>query len=785
MPVFEGSIENIVFRNEDNHYTVARFRANDSGRLFRDDLITIVGMLPSVNVGEVLSVEGDWENDPRYGPQLHVNKHTVKPPTSKEGIVRYLSSGLIKGIGPKKAERIVEHFGEQTLAIIEQQPERLSEIKGLNEKDRGRIVKAWAEQGEIKELHVFLQDCDISINQATRIYKQYGKDSVKVLRENPYQIAREVDGIGFSIADDIAMKIAKKLQLDFQFDSPQRLAIGLKHVLGEAAEKDGHCFLPEYELLRRAAHALKVPADALAAGMELLRNERDMFIEPPSLLEIAVQTTQSTQVQSISKDALPVYDIDGVEDEQLASQSRVYFGTFWHAENGSARLLRILSHSSDSLPHTSQQQWDRIFTILKQKRNMQLTEKQREAVQMAYSKKVSILTGGPGTGKTTSLRALLMLLRTRKVDFALAAPTGRAAKRLSEATGCPAKTLHRLLEYTPHENGWQRNEANPLPYKFVIVDEFSMVDIFLFYNLLKALPKDAHLLLVGDADQLPSVGPGNVLRDLLRSESIPSVRLTDLFRQAQQSKIIVNAHRINAGEMPVFQKEKTGDFFFFQEEEPIRIQHLVLDLLEHRIPKAFHLNALTDIQVLSPMYRGPAGVTSLNEELQARLNPRTFGQLELHGSTWRIGDKVMQMRNNYDKGVFNGDVGRIRSINSEDQVLKVEFLEEAGPLLVEYDFHELKDELVLAYAITIHKSQGSEYTAVVIPLTTEHGLLLQRNLLYTAITRAKKLCVLVGQQRALKLAVRNDRVTLRNTGLAERLMMGWQPQAGQPQGLPF
>jgi exodeoxyribonuclease V alpha subunit len=763
MPVLEGSIENIVFRNEDNHYTVARFRPNDSGRLFRDDLITIVGMLPRVNIGEVLSVEGEWENDPRYGPQLHIINHTVRPPTSKEGIVRYLSSGLIKGIGPKKAERIVEHFGEQTLAIIEQEPERLRDVKGLSQKDCERIIKTWQEQGEIRDLHVFLQDCGISINQATRIYKQYGKDAVKVLRENPYQLAWDINGIGFGTADEIAELVYKKLQIEFPLDNPQRLAIGLKYVLEDAGKKDGHCFLPENELVARASRTLKVLPEALTAGMDLLRSERDMFIEPPTIAaEMSEQVTQ-TQVEIV-----PAGEVE-VDTEQPEPQSRVYFGTYWHAENGSARLLRILLHSPSSLPRTSQQQWDRIFTYLKQNRNMQLTEKQREAVQMAYNKKVSILTGGPGTGKTTSLRALLLLLRKRNIEFALAAPTGRAAKRLAEATGCPAKTLHRLLEYTPHDNGWLRNETNPLPYKFVIVDEFSMVDIFLFYYLLKALPKDAHLLLVGDADQLPSVGPGNVLRDLLRSEAIPSVRLTDLFRQAQQSKIIVNAHRINAGEMPLIQKEKTGDFFFFPEEEPVRIQHLLLDLVQQRIPRTFHLNPLTDIQVLSPMYRGPVGVNSLNEELQARLNPRTFGQVELHGSTWRMGDKVMQVRNNYDKGVFNGDVGRIRYINSEDEVIKVEFVEESGTTLVEYEFHELRDELVLAYAITIHKSQGSEYPAIVIPLTTEHGLLLQRNLLYTAITRAKRLCVLVGQPRALRLAIRNDRVTLRNTGLAERL----------------
>ncbi|HET8910472.1 MAG TPA: AAA family ATPase, partial [Ktedonobacteraceae bacterium] len=380
----------------------------------------------------------------------------------------------------------------------------------------------------------------------------------------------------------------------------------------------------------------------------------------------------------------------------------------------------------------------------------------------------SILTGGPGTGKSTSIRALLMLLRSRKIDVALAAPTGRAAKRMFETTGVRAKTLHRLLEYAPHDNSYQRNEDNPLPFQFVIVDEFSMVDILLFYHLLKALPPYAHLLLVGDADQLPSVGPGNVLRDLLQSSAIPTARLTDLFRQAQKSQIVVNAHHINAGEMPQTRIDRSSDFLFLQEDDPVRAQQLILDLVQRRLPARYHLNPQTDIQVLSPMYRGPVGVHSLNEELQARLNPNMTNSVEWGGRNLRIADKVMQMRNNYDKGVFNGDVGWIREINNENLVVQVEFLEESGPLLVKYDFHEL-DELTLAYAITVHKSQGSEYPAIVLPLMQQHYLLLQRNLLYTAITRAKRLCVLIGQVHALELAVKNDRVALRNTGLSEKL----------------
>jgi len=756
MPRLEGSVESIVFRNEENHYTVARFRPNDSGRLFRDDLTTIVGVLPGVHVGELLSVEGEWEKDPKYGRQLHITNFTQRLPASKEGIARYLGSGLIKGVGPKKAQRIVEYFGEQTLAIIEQQPERLSEVKGISAKDREQIEKSWAEQSEIKELHLFLQSHDVSMNLATRIYKQYGQDSIKVVRENPYQLAQDVNGIAFRTADVIAVKLGLPL------DSMPRMVSGLKYVLTQAANDDGHCYLPENELMRRASEILQAPNELISTAMEQLHGDRDVFVEPPLPVQVEVNPR-------VMDDPEPLDNWS--EAEESTPQQRIYFGPFWHAENGSARILRRLLRSQSKLPPVSQQYWDTVFNYLAQNRNMILTEKQRNAVQMAYVSKVSILTGGPGTGKSTSIRALLMVLRKRKVEVALAAPTGRAAKRLTEATGAvglQAKTLHRLLEYAPHDNTYQRNEENPLPYQFVIVDEVSMVDILLFYHLLKALPPDAHLLLVGDADQLPSVGPGNVLRDLLRSGTIPSVVLTELFRQAQQSQIVVNAHRINAGQMPSLKRDTGSDFFFVPEEDAIRAQHLVLDFVQRRIPNHYHLNPMTDIQVLSPMYKGPLGVTSLNEELQARLNPSASETLEWSGHVLRLGDKVMQVRNDYDKGVFNGDVGWIRVIDKENSIVKVEFWEEAGPLLISYHFHEL-DELVLAYAVTVHKSQGSEYPAVVLTLVNQHYMLLQRNLLYTAITRAKRLCVIVGQLRALEAAVRNNRVASRNTGLAERL----------------
>ncbi|HEU5381344.1 MAG TPA: ATP-dependent RecD-like DNA helicase [Ktedonobacteraceae bacterium] len=753
MPRIEGSVESIVFRNDDNHYTVARFRPNDSGRLLRDELTTIVGTLPGVQVGELLSIEGEWETDPRYGRQLHVSSFVQRLPASPEGIVRYLSSGLIKGIGPKKAQRIVDHFGEQTLAILEQQPELLSQVKGLSPKDREQIVTAWTTQAEIKELHLFLQSHEVSMNLATRIYKQYGQESIRVVRENPYQMADEVYGIGFRTADDIAVK------LGLPRDSEPRLVAGLKYVLAQAANEDGHCFLQADELLRRSSEILQATPDFLVPALEQLRHEHEIFVESP-----------------LPAEALPCADNDVFASEiadpaEEAARERIYYAPFWHAEQGSARLLRALVRAPGQLPPVSATTWEAVFAFLAERRNIVLTAKQREAVQMAYTRKVSILTGGPGTGKSTSLRALLMVLRKRQVRVALAAPTGRAAKRLTEATGAasmPAKTLHRLLEFVPHDNSYQRNEGNPLPYDFIIVDEVSMIDILLFYHLLKALPPAAHLLLVGDADQLPSVGPGNVLRDLLRSEAVPCVRLTELFRQAQASQIIVNAHRINAGQVPPLTPEPHSDFYFLAEDDPVRAQQRILDYVQRRIPRHYQLNPLTDIQVLSPMYKGAVGVSLLNEELQARLNPTTTGMLEWNGHVLRVSDKVMQVRNDYDKGVFNGDIGWIRQINKENSTIKVEFQEEAGPLLVEYEFHEL-DELVLAYAVTIHKSQGSEYPAIVVPLVQQHYMLLQRNLLYTAITRARRLCVIIGQPRALEVAVKNDRVALRNTGLAERL----------------
>ncbi|WP_376795483.1 AAA family ATPase [Thermogemmatispora sp.] len=783
MPTLEGSVESIVFHNEETHYTVARFRPStsagrDSSRSSRDGLLTIVGTLPGVRAGEMLTVEGVWEYDPRYGRQLHVTSFSQRLPTSSEGIIRYLSSGLIKGIGPKKARTLVEHFGEQTLAIIEQQPERLAEVRGLSEKDRERIVAAWTQQQEMKEVQLFLQAHDISLHLASRIYRQYGAESVRVVRENPYRLVQDIYGIGFRTADEIAAR------LGLPRDSLPRLVTGLTYVLAQAANEAGHCYLPEDELLRQAERILQVPQTALELALEQGQHEGELFVEPALPGEESGE--QGGPLDPAASDWLPTNGLVAapaapttaaeaepepaslLEPAPESSRRRVYYGPFWHAERGSARLLKRLLRTPSRLPAVSPALWEQVFRQLEVRRQLQLTERQREAVQTAFRCKVSILTGGPGTGKTTSLRALLLLLRRQRVAVALTAPTGRAAKRLSEATGLPAQTLHRLLEYTPHDGTYQRHEERPLDCQFVIVDECSMVDILLFYHLLKALPPEAHLLLVGDADQLPSVGPGNVLRDLLRSAVIPTTHLSELFRQARQSRIVVSAHRVNAGLLPVARNEEGSDFLFLRESDPLRARSLILDLVERRLPARYGLNPHADIQVLSPIYRGPLGVISLNELLQQRLNPRSEGELLLGKHHLRVGDKVMQVRNDYDKGVFNGDIGWVRRIDHQSATVTVEFQEEAGPLLVEYEFAEL-DALTLAYAVTIHKSQGSEYPAVIIPLVLQHAPLLQRNLLYTAITRARRLCVLVGQVQALEQAIRNDRVAQRHTALAERL----------------
>lgn len=732
MPTIAGTIERIVYRNEETHYTVARLRPNDTGRLFRSELVTLVGTLPGLNIGEQVDVTGEWAAHPQHGRHLKVTSFTPHAPVTPEGLKRYLGSGVIKGIGPKTAERIVAHFGEQTLPVIELEPERLTEVTGISAHKRDLIIAGWAQQQDIREIMLFLQSHDVSPGLATKIYKQYGKDSEKTIRENPYVLERDIYGVGFKTADALAVK------LGLPRDGVARLMTGIKHALSEAASNDGHCYLPRAELLTRAAGLLDVPPEQLEPAVEALKREKEIFIEDAG---------------------------EGCDEEQ-----RVYLAPFLYAEQGTARRLRLLLKARSPLPPVRNAEWDATFAEMEREHGIRLAGSQREAVRLAYSRKVMVLTGGPGVGKTTTLRALLDVLDRRGVDYALAAPTGRAAKRMTEATGRPASTLHRLLEFQPSTNDFGYNEHRPLPHQFVLVDEVSMLDILLAYRLARAVHPEAHLLLVGDKDQLPSVGPGSVLADILSSEAVPRVLLTELFRQARESAIIVTAHGVNRGEMPSLKAEPSSDFFFLRAEDPTAAQRLVVDLVARRLPNKYGFDPVRDIQVLAPMYRGPAGVVALNAALQERLNPNPAGQVLFGDHTLRASDKVMQVRNNYDKGpggVFNGDVGRIIEVTPERQVV-VAFPDTAGELPITYEPHEL-DELALAYAVSIHRAQGSEYPCVVLPLVMQHYLLLQRNLLYTAMTRARRLCVIAGDPRALRRAVENDALAARNTGLDDRL----------------
>lgn len=718
MATLEGILERITFHSDQDGYTIARLQPRD-----KPYLVTIVGKLLGAQVGESLELEGRWVDHPTHGRQFDVQRYRTLLPATVEGIRRYLGSGLIKGVGPATAKRIVETFGTYTLHVIENEPTRLREVRGLGPKRIDTILLAWKEQQQIKEIMVFLQELAIAPGLAVRIYKQYGEQSLQVVQESPYRLADDVYGIGFKTADTIAQAMG------IPHDSPQRIGAGLRFALSEASG-DGHCYLPWDELVRQGAALLEVDSVAVEATLD------------------AIAITQEVHV------------------EQLDEQRAVYLLPFFHAERAVAARLRELQRLPSSIaPFFRTANWPRVFAHLAE-RGVDLTERQRAAVEMALVNKVSILTGGPGTGKTMTLRTLIQVLQQRGERFLLASPTGRAAKRLSEATGAEATTLHRLLEFTPMSGiGFKRNADNPLDASIVIVDEVSMLDILLANNLLKALPSQSHLLLVGDADQLPSVGPGRVLRDMLDSEAVPSIHLDTIFRQAADSGIIANAHRINQGEQPHLRG--LNDFFFFPAAEPERCAELVVEVVAERIPRRFGLDPRRDIQVLSPTHRGPAGVASLNSLLQAALNPPAAGRAEhrMGATTFRVGDRVLQLRNNYDLDVYNGDIGEVTAIDDVEQTLTVLYDAERE---VSYDF-SLLDELTLAYAISVHKSQGAEYPCVVLPMLTAHYTLLQRNLVYTGVTRAKRLVVLSGERRALAIAVKNNRVSKRFTGLAQRL----------------
>jgi len=748
LQTLEGTLERLTFQNEENGYTIAKLIPK--GKRYE---VTVIGTLTGVNPGESVRLRGMWSTHPQYGRQFEVREYIVQLPATVEGIRKYLGSGLIKGVGPVNAGRIVDYFGLKTLDVIETDVNRLREVPGIGDKRTAQIARAWEEQKHIKEIMIFLQSHGVSTGLAVKIYKQYADQALAIVRNDPYRLAKDIYGIGFKTADKIAQKMG------FAVDAPERIQAGLRYALGTFSD-DGHCFAPRDDLLTTAADLLEVARaacepqlDTLVQVGELIAEERELRI-----------TNQESANQRIS---------------ESSNESAIYLPPFLYAERGVANKLRQLQESArDRLAVFRDVEWDKAFDWLTERNPIHLAEQQQSAVRMALTEKVSILTGGPGTGKTTITRSIIQLLLAKRCSVLLCAPTGRAAKRLSEATGLEAKTIHRLLEVKPAEGfRFARDQDNPLDADMVIVDETSMVDILLMNHLLKAVEAGSHLLLVGDVDQLPSVGAGNVLRDLIASDVIPVTRLDTIFRQAEDSYIIVNAHRINRGEMPVC-NGPARDFFLFAADAAERAADLVLDVVAQRIPAKFGYDADRDIQVLSPMHRGAAGVGELNRRLQETLNPPDARKAQsVHGSrTFRVGDRVMQILNDYDRQVFNGDMGRVTALDLEEHTLTVNF----DGALVGYEFTQL-DELVHAYAVSIHKSQGSEFPVVVIPILTQHYMMLQRNLLYTGVTRAAKLVVLVGNPRAIAIAVHNDKIAQRNTRLTERVL-AWKPSGARGYG---
>jgi exodeoxyribonuclease V alpha subunit len=730
LTLIEAVLERITYVNEENGYTVARVALPGN-----EDLVTVVGTLLGAQPGESLRLQGVWKSHPQYGRQFEVRDYATVLPATLQGIRRYLGSGLIKGIGPKMAERIVSHFDLDTLRVIEQEPTRLIEVPGLGPKRTAMIGRAWEEQQAIKEVMLFLQGVGVSTSIAVRIYKTYKDASIGVVKHEPYRLAADVWGIGFKTADKIAQS------LGIPHDSPQRVKAGLQFALSEASDT-GHCYLPRAELVASAAALLGV----------------DPALAETCLLELA------------QEEGVVLEEVTGPHGAVTA----VYLLPFHRAEVSLAtNLLRLLQASGERLPAFQTVNWDVALGWLQQTMGSALAPEQEQAIRLALTEKVAVLTGGPGCGKSFTVRAIVALARVKHARILLTAPTGRAAQRLSELAGIEASTLHRLLQLRPGGDA-AYNRDHPLEADLVVVDEASMLDVLLANTLVKAVAPGAHLLFVGDVDQLPSVGAGEVLRDLLRSEVIPSVRLTHIFRQAQQSGVVRNAHRINAGQLPI--TRGLDDFYFFAQDEPEQVADLVVDIVTRRLPRRFGLDPRRDVQVLCPMHRGPAGAGVLNEQLQEALTPARPGVPERRtgGRVYRIGDKVTQLRNNYEKNVFNGSVGVVTGISLEEQQLQV-LMDESET--VPYEFLEL-DEITHAYAVSIHRSQGSEYPCVVIPLTTTAWLMLQRNLLYTAVTRAKRLVVLVGSTRAIARAVRTQGAGRRYAALAERLRRGLQPAPG-------
>ncbi len=787
--VLEGTLERITFYNEENGYTVGRLRATGGdappppslglgervaravaaakagaepqggsptagasggavpGPARTAPLVTFIGNFPALRPGENLRLEGVWVDHPEYGRQFKVATHQIVLPHTRDGVERYLASGFVHGVGPATAKRLVKHFGKDVLEILEAEPGRLTEVAGIGARRARDIAKAFEQQKSIKEVMVFLQSVGVSPALAMRIHRHYGNGAVGALRDNPYRLADEVFGIGFKTADRIA------LTMGVPTDSPGRIQAGLRYFLGQMTQ-EGHVFGPREYVERRVAEGLEVDADLVAAGTEALVREGLLHLE----------RVDAGLVDSVTEGA----------GEGVVEGEAVYLAPLYHAERFVAEKLLELSRASPELTPPEPAE----VAAAAEEAGIELSPEQSLAVREALGHGVLIVTGGPGTGKTTIINCLLRLCRARGLAPLLAAPTGRGAKRMTEATGCEARTIHRTLGVVVTPMGglqFQHNEDEPLEADIAIIDEVSMVDLLLMHHLLRAIEPPTRLVLVGDVDQLPAVGPGSVLRDLINSGALPVMRLTRIFRQAQESLIVVNAHRVNQGRMPLL-GQKDGDFFFIEESAPDKVLATIVSLCAKRLPErlaelGLGADPLSAVQVISPMRRTVIGVENLNAELQKALNPPGWGKAEIaagRGYCLRTGDKVMQIRNNYNKEVFNGDIGVIRAVDQEEGQVAVAFPEEGGPKIVVYERDEL-DELVLAYATTVHKSQGSEYPAVVMPVSTQHYLMLQRHLLYTAITRARKLVVLVGTKKALAIAVHNRKLEERFSRLSDRL----------------
>ncbi len=729
----EGVVQRITFYNEENGYCVLRLAPTSAismwGETDTKGFVTVVGVVPDVVRGENLSLNGTWQTHSTYGKQFAAEKVLRKPPASLDAIKLYLASGRFKGIGRIYAERIVETFGAETLAILDHDPQRLTEVPGISERKLPAIIKGWQAQKDIQAVMLFLQENGVSGKLAEKIYMAYGDEAIDRVQEDPYALARDLYGVGFRTADQIAQNMG------LEHNHPRRVETGVVYVLEEATN-DGHLYLPGEEVIARAVELLGVTTMEVQAAIE-----------------------RAAAAQLVILDVLPP------AEPEADPVRAVYLPISYYAELGIARrLMRMITTDGSHIKAKSAAFIKAMIEKVSGDSAVPLTDQQKDAVVTALTNKVSILTGGPGTGKTTTLRALIHTLDALKKQYRLASPTGRAAKRLSEATGQPASTIHRMLGYSP-ANGWMTNDENPLQADMVIVDECSMIDAVLANALFRALDPRTHLLLVGDVDQLPSVGAGDVLRQLIAAGVVAVTRLDAIFRQAEGSTIISNAHRINAGQIPVV-PDAVEDFFHFKiSDNAPRAADLVVDIVKYRLPERFNLDPVEDIQIIVPMYRGPAGVSNLNERLQAALNPAgRKAEQSIGGAVFRVGDKVIQTSNNYDKDVFNGDVGRIRAFNKKENIMKVAF----DDRFVEYESTEAY-ELMHAYAITVHRSQGSEYPVVVMPVITQHYMLLQRNLLYTAITRARQMVVIVGSTKALAMAVNNNSVAQRYTALAGRV----------------